>query len=97
LDLDCRDPELEQAARDLVFDDRARADLRVVDDQVVRADAQRDAIAMCDRPQRVIARPDGVHAQRARGRVGVKLADGPRKQLQGCLDCSQICSCGLSR
>ena len=80
----------------LVLDDGACADVRIVDDQILRRDAGRDAIAVLYRPQRFVTRHHGVDAERARRRVGMKLADRAGEQLESALDRRQIGGAGAS-
>ena len=97
LDLEGRHPQLEQASCQLVLDDRAGADVRVVDDQLVRRDARREAVAMLNRLQRLVTRHDGVDTERARRRIGVELTDRAGEQLQRALNRRQIGGAGVLR
>ena len=76
----------EQASSQLVLDDGAGADRRLVHDEVVRRDAERESVAQWNRAQRVVARGDRLDADRARRGVGMELPDGPGQEFQDTFD-----------
>jgi len=95
-DVDRRDAELEQTAGQLLFDHGDGADLNVLDDERVRRDAGREAIAVLDGLERFVTRHHRVHAQRAGRRIGVELADGAGEELECALDRGQVHGTGTS-
>ena len=79
-----------QPANQLVLDDRPRADADVVDDELGGRDANDEAVAPVERGVDLVARGDGIGAERAGRRIGVELPDRAREQMQELFDCGEI-------
>ncbi len=79
----------------------AGAERRLVHDQVVRGDAERQPVAMRHRFQRVMAGGDRLDTDRAGGRVGVELPDRAGEELEDTLrprkPCPRALKAGLRR
>ena len=90
IDVEIGDPYLEETAGQLLLDQAAGAHRRFVHDEVVRRDAEGEPVAMRQDAQCVVAGGDRLDADRARGRIGMKLSNRPRQQLQGAFDGSDV-------
>ena len=79
-DFERRHSQLEQPPRQLVLHDGARADVRLVNDQVLWRRTRCHAIAVLDGLERLVTGHDRVDTERTRRWVGVKLTDrAPRR------------------
>ena len=74
-DFERRHSQLEQPPRQLVLHDGARADVRLVNDQVLWRRTRCHAIAVLDGLERLVTGHDRVDTERTRRWVGVKLTD----------------------
>ena len=95
-DVERCDAQLEEPPRQLVLHDRAGADVCIVDDQFVRCDSRRHAIAVRDGLERVVTGHHRVDAERAGRWVRVKLTDRAGEQLQRALNRRQIRGTGFT-